>query len=210
MNIQARGPMSENSIDRILSAAVKLFAARGIAGVSIQEVADLAGVSAGTIIYHFKSKNNLLFILARDILVKLVQKTKTALDQADTPLECVHTYIDTFFEFAVNDRHSFSFLSKLDPFNTLDFTNFPNIDLYLIKCQYVNMFAECINDGIQQGLFTEADPKTLSLLIWTIFSGATCLYSEDVNMTNMSNEVKRTISCRIQASQQIADSSKTE
>jgi TetR/AcrR family transcriptional regulator len=45
--------------DRILTAARQLFAVRGFAGVSIQQVADTAGVCKANVFHHFASKQAL-------------------------------------------------------------------------------------------------------------------------------------------------------
>lgn len=45
--------------DRILSAARKLFAEHGPGGVSIQKIADAAGVSKANVFHHFASKQEL-------------------------------------------------------------------------------------------------------------------------------------------------------
>lgn len=45
--------------DRILHEARRLFAARGYAGTSVQEIAAAAGVTRPTLVYHFGSKEQL-------------------------------------------------------------------------------------------------------------------------------------------------------
>lgn len=46
--------------DRIISAAAKLFYVEGVRGVSIDAVAEKAGVTKRTIYYHFSSKDELV------------------------------------------------------------------------------------------------------------------------------------------------------
>lgn len=48
------------TVDRILSAAAKLFAARGLAGVGLREITAEAGVNLAAVNYHFGSKERLL------------------------------------------------------------------------------------------------------------------------------------------------------
>jgi AcrR family transcriptional regulator len=48
------------TVDRILSAAAKLFAARGLAGVGLREITTEAGVNLAAVNYHFGSKERLL------------------------------------------------------------------------------------------------------------------------------------------------------
>ena len=43
----------------ILDAATDLFAEKGFAGVSVQEIADAAGTHKTTVLYHFETKESL-------------------------------------------------------------------------------------------------------------------------------------------------------
>jgi AcrR family transcriptional regulator len=54
--------------DRIIAAASKLFYSEGIRGVSVDAVAEKAGVTKRTLYYHFRSKDDLVaaYLAARD------------------------------------------------------------------------------------------------------------------------------------------------
>jgi AcrR family transcriptional regulator len=54
--------------DRIISAASKLFYSEGIKGVSVDAVAEKAGLTKRTLYYHFRSKDDLVaaYLEARD------------------------------------------------------------------------------------------------------------------------------------------------
>jgi TetR/AcrR family fatty acid metabolism transcriptional regulator len=58
--------------DRILKAAVKVFARSGFHATRVSEVAKAAGVADGTIYLYFKSKEELLFSLFEDRVTKLL------------------------------------------------------------------------------------------------------------------------------------------
>lgn len=51
---------SEASRGHVLDAAISVFAQKGIAGTSIQDIANAAGLSKGAVHYHFDSKEELL------------------------------------------------------------------------------------------------------------------------------------------------------
>ena len=51
--------VDDSARERILSEATRLFAERGVAGASIQAVAEAAGVTRPTLVYHFGSKDGL-------------------------------------------------------------------------------------------------------------------------------------------------------
>ncbi len=53
------GGKRERTQALLVHAAVQVFAARGVAGATLQEVAQVAGVTAGTVYNHFASKEEL-------------------------------------------------------------------------------------------------------------------------------------------------------
>jgi len=63
----AKRKSSEKSIESLKSAAVKLFASRGYANTSLEDIANAAGFTKGAVYYHFKAKENLLLDMLQDI-----------------------------------------------------------------------------------------------------------------------------------------------
>ncbi|MBL8600972.1 MAG: TetR/AcrR family transcriptional regulator [Myxococcales bacterium] len=59
--------------ERILRAAVKVFARKGFYASRVAEIAKAAGVADGTIYLYFKSKDELLTSLFEDRIVRLLQ-----------------------------------------------------------------------------------------------------------------------------------------
>jgi AcrR family transcriptional regulator len=61
-------PSSEHTRERILTAANKLFYAEGIRAVSVDAIAEKAGLTKRTLYYHFKSKDELIeaYLISRD------------------------------------------------------------------------------------------------------------------------------------------------
>ncbi|MCV4655865.1 TetR/AcrR family transcriptional regulator, partial [Escherichia coli] len=59
---------SDATRHRIVAASAKLFYDDGIRGVSVDAVADKAGVTKRTLYYHFQSKDDLVaaYLAARD------------------------------------------------------------------------------------------------------------------------------------------------
>ena len=67
-----------NGRTRILDEAARLFLARGYAETTLRDIADAAGVKAGSIYYHFDSKEELL----GEILDTGIERIATTLDTA--------------------------------------------------------------------------------------------------------------------------------
>lgn len=57
-----------NARDRILQAAVKIFAEKSFEGARIEEIAREAGVPKSLIYYHFESKDKLLEVLTQNFI----------------------------------------------------------------------------------------------------------------------------------------------
>lgn len=68
----AKKRRSRDKRDRILKAAVKVFARNGFHATRVSEVAKAAGVADGTIYLYFKSKEELLVSLFEDRVSKLL------------------------------------------------------------------------------------------------------------------------------------------
>ncbi|MGU3498067.1 TetR/AcrR family transcriptional regulator [Mycobacterium sp. C31M] len=53
--------------DRVIGAAVELFAEHGVQGTSLQMIADRMGVAKGAVYYQFRSKDDLVLALLRPL-----------------------------------------------------------------------------------------------------------------------------------------------
>lgn len=96
--------------ERLLDVAAELFQARGIAAVSLDEVAAGAGVTKGAIYGSFAGKDDLLFAVASERL----QRALVAFD-ASAPLKAqLRRMVREAFGGSPNKRAQFAFLAELD------------------------------------------------------------------------------------------------
>ena len=63
---------------RLVDAALSLLCTEGVGGVSVQRVADVAGVSKGLVHYHFADKDALLAACANALISDLVARDEVA------------------------------------------------------------------------------------------------------------------------------------
>jgi len=192
--------MVEHTVENIIEAATALFARRGAEGVTVLDIAKRCNVASGTVIYHFKSKNNLLFIVSRKIFVRLHRDTQQAMLQTSTPLEAIHAFIDAFFCLAEQDLDCVVFLARFDPFTRLDLGSFPNTDLLMLKDQYLGLFENCVKAGVADRSFNPVDPGTLRMLTWATLQGLCHKYCQISPLQNLSQELKRIITFRLTGS----------
>jgi len=60
-------PKRERTRAQLAGAAIQVFAARGVLGATVQEIADVAGMTTGTVYNHFKTKEE----VQREVAVRL-------------------------------------------------------------------------------------------------------------------------------------------
>lgn len=145
----SKSALAQQKKSAIIAAAVQVFARKGFYNAKVSDVADAAGVAAGTIYLYFKNKDDLLISLFEEKMEAILQRFRTHLQDIDDPVEKLHTMVDVYFDlieedkqlaavFQVELRQSATFLK--------DYRNQKFLD-------YLNMIAAIIDDGIAQNFF---------------------------------------------------------
>lgn len=94
---------------RIERAALELFAARGVDGVSVKELAEAARISVGALYRHFDSKEALALSLFDAIHARLHDGVKAALEAAENFDEAVVGVVESYCRAADDDPALFGY-----------------------------------------------------------------------------------------------------
>lgn len=81
---------------------------RGYAGVTLANIAEHAGVSRGTLVYHFGSRAGLLAAVMRRFTRTITVATRRALRQARTPDAKLRAFVDNQFYGVQNTRRFYT------------------------------------------------------------------------------------------------------
>ncbi|MBX3218519.1 MAG: TetR/AcrR family transcriptional regulator [Labilithrix sp.] len=81
---------SEASRAQVLDAAIRVLAKQGIAGTSVQDIADAAGLSKGAVHYHFESKDELLERVLDRCCEVVEARIRAVFAEEGPPLERIH------------------------------------------------------------------------------------------------------------------------
>jgi AcrR family transcriptional regulator len=92
-SIEENERIREQQRERILEAAARLFARRGLAGTRIADVAAEAGVSHGLVHHYFSTKNDLFAALVEKVLSNATAVPEQALEMP--PAEGLRHLVDT-------------------------------------------------------------------------------------------------------------------
>ncbi|MBL4867857.1 MAG: TetR family transcriptional regulator [Pseudomonadales bacterium] len=96
----ARKTKAEATRQTILTAALEVFASRGVAQASLEEIAREAGVTRGAVYWHFKNKGDVFWALYEQMYLPFYEMVLNDLTQDHpSPLQqledCVPPYLQT-------------------------------------------------------------------------------------------------------------------
>lgn len=90
----------DERLDRLLSAAARVFAEKGYHATTMRDLARATGMSLAGIYYYVKGKDELLYLIQERCFRSVLEGARGALEQATTPTERVTSFIRhhvTFF-----------------------------------------------------------------------------------------------------------------
>jgi TetR/AcrR family fatty acid metabolism transcriptional regulator len=142
-------PRVNNKKERIIEAAIKVFARKGFYNAKVADVAKKAGVADGTIYLYFKNKDDLLISLFETKMEAFLQHFSSLATNDNPADEKLRKFISLYFQlieedqdlaevFQVELRQSSKFLKHYHNQNFIDF---------------LNLIGAIIHDGKTQGLF---------------------------------------------------------
>lgn len=89
----ATGRRAREKRQRIIDAAVEVFAAKGFFGAKVSEIAEAAGVADGTIYLYFRSKDDLLISLFEEKMGEMNRRFAALLGELHSPEAKLRRYI---------------------------------------------------------------------------------------------------------------------
>lgn len=92
-------PRNPDTVQRILRAAEKNFAERGLAGARTGAIARAARVNKALLYYYFSSKEELHRFTLNTLFQQLHAQMNAALDRPGTPRQQLLRYLDSYFDF---------------------------------------------------------------------------------------------------------------
>jgi AcrR family transcriptional regulator len=98
----------------ILSAAEKVFFSRKGETATMDNVAEQAELSKGTLYLYFKNKEDILYALAEKGVEQLSKKLRRSFENTEPGIEQLSKLADAFIEFSEKQPHYFSLILKFE------------------------------------------------------------------------------------------------
>src|SRR5271166_95089 len=143
---------------RILDAAVAVFAEKGFFTARISDIADRASVADGTVYLYFKNKEEILMTAINTAFDAFMRHARTELQKLDSPadrlrrlaflhLEALGSNRDLAVVFQMELRQSTRFLSEFSHHHMIE---------------YIGLVRTAISDGQASGLFRPEVPAKIA------------------------------------------------
>jgi len=146
----------------ILSAAEKLFAAKGFFPTTMSQIAQRAEFGTGTLYKYFKSKEELYFTLIDEKTDEINRLIKAELSKKISAKERVERALCLQFEFIEKNRDFFRiYISER---NRFEWTVKEDLGrgIHDKMVAYIKILAKVMKEGIKEGEFMPKDPTDLA------------------------------------------------
>lgn len=168
-------PRRQRTIDALLHAAQELFSERSVDSVTVEEIAERAGVAVGSIYNHFGSKAG----LHASVVQAALDVDRRFMDLAYTPdrgpVEQLYAAAEEYLEF---------YLRTPEYFRMLAFPGDPG--QYQAGRDLAERLAESVNEqngrmvaalrrGMESGLVRPVDPDEIATILWSAWNGVISL-----------------------------------
>jgi TetR/AcrR family transcriptional regulator len=140
--------------DAVFNAGATLFSARGFDGVSVDDIAALAGVNKAMIYYHFADKAALYRHIVGDMLAAVSASVAGIVETAETPQQKLNRFIEQFIRHA-DQRPWFPMLMMREMSEGAPHLDLPTLSH--IREVFVG-FGRILAEGEAAGVFRKVTP----------------------------------------------------
>jgi TetR/AcrR family transcriptional regulator, cholesterol catabolism regulator len=159
----------------LLDLAKDLFSRRGYIGASLRDLAEVAGVTAAAVYYHFSKKEDLLREIIFDGLEELSEDVVGALAGEGTPEQRLEALVRAHLGYNVeNPRESRIIIEESRFLNEVDYAAAREKQMAIL-----NAYRACIRQVMASGRIGEADPSLVAFGIISVIGGWYRWYRED-------------------------------
>lgn len=125
---------AELTRQQLIDAARQVFLQRGVSRTTVEHIAAAAGVTRGAVYWHFSNKTELFRAMREQVLLPLIDHMDDTLlvEGPEDPLTRIERFLSGTMQF----------LSE-------DLTTRQTYEIMMIKCEYVDEFAEVLRQILQ-------------------------------------------------------------
>jgi TetR/AcrR family transcriptional regulator len=156
-----RTRIQEENEERILDAALEIFSTYGFRGATVDQIAELAGMTKPNLLYYFRRKDDIYLAILRRTLELWLQPLES-LGDGDDPVTEIRAYIDRKLEISRENPKA----SRLYAMEILQGAPVVGTILNSRLKTLVDSKTEVIRRWIDEGRMAPIDPYHLLFMIW--------------------------------------------
>lgn len=142
---------NEDKHQRIIKAALKIFARKGFYNSRVSEIAKEAAVADGTIYLYFKNKDDILISVFETEMIKMISNMKKELSKYHDSVEKVKIFALKHLSM-ITENQDWAEVAQVELRQSSKFMREYVKDHYR---DYLNIFAYIIREGQEKGIFKE-------------------------------------------------------
>lgn len=169
---RTQGSHSDITGPRIRAAALRLFAERGYAAVSMRQIAAEVGVQAGALYNYTPDKQSLLFKLMQTHMEELLSALPEPSGDAEARLEAF-----VRFHLSFHRARGEEIFIAYNELRSLEHENFVLIEA--LRRRYEVSLEAILREGAASGVMRVEEPKITALAIIALLTGIYTWYRED-------------------------------
>ncbi len=161
---QVRGtPRRKSSKAAILERFAELVADRGYDQTAISDIADELGISKGTIVHHYGSKQALLEQVHKEFMRRRLWEAQALVERLDSPVDQLSAIIYCLLLIHREDRNAaLSFAREL-----VRFAATPEMaEVRKLRDEYFTLVRDIVERGMTGGIFRQEDPTLITLQVF--------------------------------------------
>ena len=152
----------EDRPEQIITAALQVFGECGLANARLQDIAERAGVSKGTIYLYFPNKEELFREMIRKTAVAAIERTEQAVSHG-TPTEQLMAFMKGYWQFVRTPV--FSTLYRLVLGELHQFPDLAKFYAHEVVSRGLKLLSGIIRRGTDTGEFREIDPAVAARML---------------------------------------------
>lgn len=163
-----KGRRSTDKRERILRAAIKVFARKGFYDTRVSEIAKAAGVADGTIYLYFENKDAVLISIFEDRITKLIAVLRREVDEAQTFEEKLRIVVERQLGLLEGQRD----LAEVVTVNLRQSSKLLKQYAAPLFTEYLELIASVIALGQREGIVDPAlSPRVVATGLWGALDG---------------------------------------
>jgi AcrR family transcriptional regulator len=170
---------SKDRPDRILDAALRLFAERGYLATTINDIGHGAGIKGPSVYKHYPSKQTLLHVIMRDTMQHLLDDHEQATSGATSTVDRYRRAAECHARFHTRYRLE-AFVGNTEIRNL---TGANKSEVLELRARYEHSIRGIVEAGVDEGVFDARSPQLVSYAVLDMGIGVATWFRDDGRFT---------------------------